>query len=120
MGDGKLDVLAEDKDYGDKPSYGAAFDIANRLFTVAYDGQIRRYDRDGHLKPGGYARRQRALSIAVHPDRGKARHRLQRYHDGRSLRCAALNRLYAAETIGINGNPQQRRLVCRWFATLCR
>ncbi len=37
-------LLAEDNNYDGKNSYGAAFDSANRLYTVAYDGQIRRYD----------------------------------------------------------------------------
>ena len=32
---GSWRLLAEDKDYGGKASYGAAFDGANRLFTVA-------------------------------------------------------------------------------------
>ena len=40
-------LLAEDRSYGGKDSYDAAFDGANRLFTVAFDGQIRRYNADG-------------------------------------------------------------------------
>ena len=96
---GSWTLLAEDRDYGSKPSYGAAFDGANRLYTVSYDGQIRRYDRDGHLEAKcGYARRQRALQRRGASVWGKARHRLQRYHGGRNLRCAdiepALHRRY--------------------------
>ena len=61
-------LLAEDKDYGGKDSYGAAFDGANRLYTVAYDGQIRRYGADGRLEAkaptqGG----KEPFSVAVHP-----------------------------------------------------
>ncbi len=42
--------LAEDKNYGGKSSYGAAFDAANRLYTVADDGRIRRYDAAGRFE----------------------------------------------------------------------
>ena len=69
---GSWRLLAEDKDYGGKNSYGAAFDGANRLFTVAYDGQIRRYGADGRLeakaKTAGGAE---PYSVAVHPEGGK-------------------------------------------------
>ena len=65
---GSWRLLAEDKDYGGKDSYGAAFDGANQLFTVAFDGQIRRYGADGHLEAkaatqGG----KEPYSIAMHP-----------------------------------------------------
>ena len=43
-------LIAEDKDYGGKDSDGAAFDGANRLYTVAGDRQIRRYGADGRLE----------------------------------------------------------------------
>ena len=113
-------LLAEDKDYGGKDSYGAAFDGANRLFTVAYDGQIRRYGADGRLEAkaptqGG----KEPFSVAVHPRR-QARHRLQRHDGGRGLRRAhtetALRRRYERHQ---RRQSQQRRLVRRWRAALC-
>jgi hypothetical protein len=65
---GSWRLLAEDKDYGGKRSNGAAFDGANRLFTVAYDGRIRRHGADGRLeakaKTAGGAE---PFSVAVHP-----------------------------------------------------
>jgi WD40 repeat protein len=43
-------LLAEDRSYGSQSSYGGAFDHANRLYTVAFDGQIRRYSANGRLE----------------------------------------------------------------------
>jgi WD40 repeat protein len=43
-------LLTEDKDYGGKDSYGLGFDGSNRLYTVAYDGLIRRYGPEGRLE----------------------------------------------------------------------
>jgi hypothetical protein len=69
---GSWRLLAEDKDYGGKDSYGAAFDGANRLFTVAYDKQLRRYGADGRLEAKAkVAGGARPVSIAVHPKGGK-------------------------------------------------
>ena len=80
-------LLAEDKDYGGKDSYGAAFDARTGSITVAFDGQIRRYGADGRLEAkapthGG----KEPFSVAVHPQGGEARRRLQRYNGGRGLR----------------------------------
>ncbi|MGH6814709.1 MAG: WD40 repeat domain-containing protein, partial [Hyphomicrobiaceae bacterium] len=36
-------LVGEDKDYGGAASFGAAFAAAERLFTVAIDGHLRRY-----------------------------------------------------------------------------
>ena len=59
-------LLAEDKDYGGKDSYGAAFDSANRLYTVAYDGRIRRYGADGRLEAKASAQGgKEPFSVAV-------------------------------------------------------
>ena len=55
-------LLAEDRDYDGKDAYGAAFDGANRLYTVAYDGQIRRYSAAGHLEAKALPRLARSLS----------------------------------------------------------
>ena len=36
-------LVGDDWDYGGKDSYGAAFDATGRLYTVAWDGLLRRY-----------------------------------------------------------------------------
>ncbi len=114
-------LLAEDKDYGGKDSYGAAFDSANRLYTVAYDGQIRRYGADGRLEAkattqGG----KEPYSIAVHPQGGKL---AIGFNDTTAVEvydARTLKRLYAAGTSGIERRQyRQRRLVRRWRAALC-
>ena len=97
-------LLAEDKDYGGKNSYGAAFDGANRLYTVAYDGQIRRYGADGRLEAkaatqGG----KEPFSVAVHPQGGKL---AIGFNDTTAVEvydARTLKRLYAADTSGISG-----------------
>lgn len=65
-------LLGEDGDYGGQRSLGAAFDREGRLFTVAFDGHLRRYEAgaDGRYRrtamevvQGG----KEPLSVAVHP-----------------------------------------------------
>ena len=101
---GSWRLLAEDKDYGGKDSYGAAFDGANRLFTVAFDGQIRRYGADGRLeakaKAAGGAE---PFSIAVHPKGGKLAVGFDDTTAVEVYDAASLKRLYAANTDGISG-----------------
>ena len=113
-------LLAEDKDYGGKDSYGAAFDGAGRLYTVAYDGQIRRYGADGRLEAKAAALGGKEPQRRGAAPRRQARHRLQRYHGGRGLRCAhaeaALRRRY--ETASPADNSRQGRLVRRRHAAL--
>ena len=76
-------LLAEDKDYGGKSSYGAAFDSANRLYTVAFDGQIRRYGADGRLEAKAPVQAgKEPCSIAVHPQGGKLAIGFRRNHGG--------------------------------------
>ena len=100
---GSWRLLAEDKDYGGMRSNGAAFDGANRLYTVAFDGQIRRYGADGRLearaKTAGGAE---PSSIAVHPKGGKL---AVGFNDTTAVEvydAASLKRLYAANTDGIS------------------
>jgi WD40 repeat protein len=63
-------LVGDDRNYGGKASYGAAFDATGRLYTVAYDGLLRRYGADFKLEkksnenPGG----KKAFSVAVHPN----------------------------------------------------
>jgi WD40 repeat protein len=97
-------LLAEDKDYGGKDSYGAAFDGANRLYTLAFDGQIRRYGNEGRLEAkapmqGG----KEPFSIAVHPRGGKL---AIGFYDTTAVEvydARTLKRLYATDTSGISG-----------------
>ena len=100
---GSWQLLAEDKDYGDEASYGAAFDSGNRLFTVADDGQIRRYGADGHLEAKGATQGgKEPFSIAVHPKQAKlavgfSDSTAVEVHDALTLKL-----LYAANTSGIS------------------
>jgi len=64
-------LLAEDQDYRGKDSYGAAFDSENRLYTVAFDGLIRRYDAKGRLEAKAATRGGQPISITVHPSGAK-------------------------------------------------
>jgi WD40 repeat protein len=60
-------LVGEDKDYGGRDSYGAAFDAANRLYTVNYDGFLRRYGADfkleAKIKTGG----EQPYVVAIDP-----------------------------------------------------
>ncbi len=61
-------LAAEDKDYANADSYGAAFDKQDALFTVADDGFVRRYGR--HFKLEAKAQTtsgKRPFQIAVNP-----------------------------------------------------
>jgi len=97
-------LLAEDKDYGGKSSLGASFDGANRLFTVASDGQIRRYGADGRLEAkaptqGG----NEPFSIALHPSGAKL---AVGFNDTTAVEvydAASPKRLYAADTGTVSG-----------------
>ena len=97
-------LLAEDKDYSSTRSNGAAFDDLNRLYTVAYDGQIRRYGADGRLEAkaptlGG----KEPYSIAVHP---QGRKLVIGFGDKTAVEvydARTLKQLYAADTGSISG-----------------
>jgi WD40 repeat protein len=99
-------LVGEDKDYGGKDSYGAAFDATDKLYTVAYDGFLRRYGPDFKLEAksktiGG----EDPYSIAVHPkgDRvavGFAHSTAVDVYGARDLQ-----RLFAADLAGVgDGN----------------
>jgi WD40 repeat protein len=93
--------LAEDKTYGGKDSYGAAFDSANRLYTVAFDGQIRRYGPDGRLEAqaatqGG----KEPYGVAVQPNGRKL---AVGFNDSTAISvfdASSLRFLYTADTKG--------------------
>jgi WD40 repeat protein len=96
--------IAEDKDYGGKDSYGAAFGANGALYTVAYDGAIRRYGAGGGLEAKGETEGgTEPLSIAVHPDGTKL---AVGFTDTTAVEVYAartLKRLYAANTSGVTG-----------------
>ncbi len=95
-------LLAGDKDYGGKGAFDAAFDGAGRLYTVALDGQIRRYAADGKLEAKVPAHGSAApFSVAVHPRGTKlaigfSDRAAVEVYDARSLEW-----LYSADTSGI-------------------
>ena len=105
-------LVGEDRDYGGQRSSGVVFDKLGRLFTVSYDGHLRRYGLD--LNRGGGLKLQakyktlggnRPYSVAVHPkgDRvavGYADKRAVDIYDAKTLK-----RLFAANTKGVaNGD----------------
>ncbi|MBX2806105.1 MAG: caspase family protein [Hyphomicrobiales bacterium] len=60
--------VAEDDNYGNFDSYGAAFDDKNVLYTVADDGQIRRYGRGFRLElKAQVTAGRRPFQISVNP-----------------------------------------------------
>ncbi len=62
-------LVGDDRNYGGKESYGAAFDAAGRLYTVAFDGLLRRYGADFKLE--GKSRTlggKEPFRVAVHPN----------------------------------------------------
>ncbi len=97
-------LLAQDEGYGGWPSCDAAFDGANRLYTVALDGQIRRYGADGQLEARAATLASfEPASIAVHPSGGKI---AIGFNDTTSVEvydARTLKQLYAADTRGISG-----------------
>ena len=101
-------LLAEDKDYGGKDSYGAAFDGANRLYTVAYDGQIRRYGVNGRLETKAAAKGGKQLySVALHPNGAKL---AVGFFDTTAVEVydsQELRHLYPVDTSGITGGEQK-------------
>ena len=62
-------LVAEDKDYGGAASYGAAFDRTGVLYTVAFDGKLRRYRRGYRARPTLVVTRggKQPYSVATHP-----------------------------------------------------
>jgi WD40 repeat protein len=100
-----LTVVAEDKNYG-ADSYGAAFAPDGRLFTVAYDGFLRAYDRGFKLvKKVATRGGKRPLSVAV----GPSGERIAVGFDGSTkvevYSTSELGFLFAADTTGVtNGD----------------
>ncbi len=103
-----------------RAAIGAAFDSANRLYTVAFDGLVRRYSANGRLEAkaatqGG----KEPYSIAVHPNGAKF---AVGFNDTTAVEvydARTLKQIYAADTSGIGGGDAERRLVRRWRTALC-
>jgi WD40 repeat protein len=97
-------LLSEDTEYGGKTSYGAAFDGANRLYTVADDGQVRRYGADGQpeAKAATLGGRE-PYSVAVHPQGGRLAIGFDDTTAVEVYDARTLKRLYAADTGGVSG-----------------
>ncbi len=97
-------LVAEDKGYHGRSSYGVGFDGANQLYTVALDGQIRRYGADGRLETKAMAQGgKEPLSVGVHP---QGRKLAISFNDTTAVEIydtRTLKRLYAADTSGVSG-----------------
>jgi WD40 repeat protein len=95
-------LVGDDRDYGGKDSYGAAFDATGRLYTVAYDGLLRRYGTDFKLEGksetlGG----KEPSSVAVHPNGDRI---AVGFNDSTAVevyRAEDLQRLFAADTADV-------------------
>ena len=95
-------LVGEDKGY-DNDSYGAGFDSKGRLYTVALDGFIRRYDQSFRLdlkaktSPGS-----RPFTIAVHPSEGLLAVGFDRSSAVAIYSAADLRELYTPDTTGFD------------------
>ncbi len=98
------ELLNQDAEYGGK-SFGASFDRANRLFTVASDGRIRRYGPDGRVEANELAEGGKfPSSVAVHPRNGNLAIGFNDTPAVEVYDALTLKRLYAAVTGGIEGD----------------
>jgi WD40 repeat protein len=100
-------LVAEDRDYGGQDAYGAAFDRAGVLYTVAFDGQLRRYGPGYRGRPtvapvrGG----RNPYSVAVHPSGDRVAVSYQDNPNVEVYDARMLSWLHSADTRGIdNGN----------------
>jgi hypothetical protein len=96
-------LVGQDKNYGGEQSNGAAFDPAGKLYTVAFDGFLRRYGPDFKLEAKSRSLRgERPYSVAVHP---KGELVAVGYDDTRAVdvyRAEDLAHLFDANTQGVN------------------
>jgi WD40 repeat protein len=98
-------LVAEDADYGGS-SYGAAFAPDGALYTVAWDGKLRRYAPGYKAKPTAVAtkggRRPFSVAVAVHP----AGHRVAvGFEDSTAVEvydATTLKLRFAADTKGVD------------------
>jgi WD40 repeat protein len=103
-------LVGDDRNYGGKGSYGAAFDATGRLYTVAFDGLLRRYGGpDFKLE-----RKSRTLggkepySVAVHPNGDRIAVGFSESTAVEVYRAKDLQRLFAADTADVaNGDLEK-------------
>jgi WD40 repeat protein len=99
-------LVGDDRNYGGKDSYGAAFDATGRLYTVAYDGLLRRYGADFKLEEtsktlGG----KEPFSVAVHPNGDRIAVGFNESTAVEVYRANDLQRLFATDTADVaNGD----------------
>jgi len=95
-------LVGDDRDYGGKDSYGAAFDATGRLYTVALDGLLRRYGADFKLEgKSGTLGGKEPFSVAVHPNGDRI---AVGFNDSTAVevyRAEDVQRLFAADTVDV-------------------
>jgi WD40 repeat protein len=100
LGDWRLAI--EDTDYGGRDAYGAVFDKAGTLYTIAWDGRLRRY-APGSSRPMLVATQggQQPYSIAVHPLGDRLAVGYEDAPAADIYDAAKLTRRFAVETNGV-------------------
>jgi WD40 repeat protein len=95
-------LVGEDNDYDGKSSYGAVFDGAGRIYTVAYDGFLRRYGPDFKLEAKvKTVDAKEPISIAVHPKGDRV---AVAFDDSTAVEvydAKSLNRSFVADIAGV-------------------
>jgi hypothetical protein len=100
-------LVGDDWDYGGKGSYGVAFDATDRLYTVAYDGLLRRYGGADFKLEGKWRTLggKRPYSVAVHPNGDRIAVVFDDSTAVEVYRAKDMQRLFAADTADVsNGN----------------
>ncbi len=97
-------LVGEDRAYGGRDSYGAAFDAHDQLFTVADDGFLRRYGADFKLNapPVKMVGGKEPYSVAVHPDGTRIAIGLYDTFSVEVYDAKSLLPLFAADSTGVN------------------
>ena len=94
-------LVGKDNDYNGQRSNGASFDANGTLYTVAYDGFLRRYDRDFKLEMKAMtAGEKEPHSVAVHPKGDRLAIGFHDSHDVEVYDARSLERIFAADTRG--------------------
>jgi hypothetical protein len=94
-------LVGEDEDYNSQRSDGAAFDAEDRLYTVAYDGFLRRYGPDFKLEMKSMTSGEKEpQSVAVHPSGKWLAVGFSDSSDVEVYDAKSLQRVFAADTRG--------------------
>ena len=92
-------LVGDDRNYGGESSYGAAFDARGRLYTVAWDGLLRRYGADFKLEgKRGTLGGKKPFRVAVHPNGDRIAVGFTDSTAVEVYRAEDLQRLFAADT----------------------